>query len=427
MSFALRAYALAASAFFPLIKERLRKRHEVGFDERCGIYAADKLARLKDRRALWIHAVSVGEVQAASPLVAEAIRDGWDGSVVVSTVTETGAKNARLLMGDNLTAHIYAPWDIPHIAARACRAIAPSAYVAVETEIWPNLLRELRERGVPTFLLNARVSDRTWARARVLRNVLCEAYGLFDRISARGEEDARRLSLLGVEEEKILVTGDCKIDAILERRSSAREALPAWRQRLSLSETTPCFVAGSTHEGEEDVVLEAFSRLASDEEKCADARLLLVPRHPHRAKELKMRAGHLGSVALLSETKCGRALARRVIVVDEIGVLYELYGLATAAFIGGSLVERGGQNILEPASWGVPIQHGPHMEDFAAPTAELDALGASRPIANARELGELWCAAVRGELTLDAAKGTEYLENLSGAAGLAWGFMKAGL
>lgn len=420
MSFALRAYALAARAFFPLIKERLRKGHEIGFDERCGVYAQNKLARLQDRRTLWIHAVSVGEVQAASPFVSEAVRAGWDGSIVVSTVTETGAKNADLLMGDNLTAHVYAPWDIPNIAARACDALAPSAYVAVETEIWPNLLRELRRRGVPTFLLNARVSDRTLAKARFLRNTLREAYNLFDRILARGEEDARRLSLLGVAEEKIIVAGDCKVDAILERRALASEALPSWRQKLSLPDGTPCFVAGSTHEGEEDVVMEAFSRVASVEEKCADARLVLVPRHPERAKELRRRAGHLGSVCLLSDTAAGRTLSRRVIIADEIGVLYELYGLATAAFVGGSLVEKGGQNILEPASWGVPIQHGPHMEDFAVTTASLDALGAARQVENARELGDLWCTAARGELDLDAAKGPAYLESLSGASRLAW-------
>jgi len=422
MSLALRAYALVASAFFPLLKNRLRKRHEVGFDERCGLYAADKLERIRRDAALWIHAVSVGEVQAASPLVSEAVRSGWDNPIVVSTVTETGAQNAAFLMDDKLTAHIYAPWDIPYIAARARRAVMPAAYVTVETEIWPNLLSELRSGGVPRFLLNARLSDRTLAMARYTRGALRETYDMFDLIMARGDEDADRLSALGVAAQKIVVAGDCKIDAILERRAPAIKSFPAWRQRLSMPEGTPCFIAGSTHEGEEDVVIEAFSRLSSDEEKCADARLLLVPRHPNRAKELKRRAAHLGSVALLSDTDTasGHGLPRRVVVVDEIGVLYELYGLATAAFVGGSLVDRGGQNILEPASWGVPIQHGTYMQDFAVPTRALDELGAASTVWNARDLGELWRASARGELAANAAKGASYLEGLSGASHLAW-------
>lgn len=427
MGFALRAYALAADALFPLIRERLRKRYPVGFDERCGLYRPGKLERIEDRRALWIHAVSVGEAQAASPLVSAAARDGWDGATVVSTVTETGARNAALLMGGNLTAHIYAPWDIPRVCARACDALAPSAYVTVETEIWPNLLHELRRRGVPRFLLNARVSDRTWARAKYLRGVLREAYDLFDRILARGGEDARRLARLGISEGKIHAVGDCKIDAILERRKTASESLPGWRRKLSLPEGTPCFVAGSTHEGEEEVVFEAFSRFSEGEEKFADARLLLVPRHPHRGGALKERAGHGAAAVLLSEIEAGTARPARVVVVDVIGVLFELYGLATAAFVGGSLVARGGQNILEPACWGAPIQHGPHMEDFAEPTAAFDALGASQRVTGAGELANLWRRAAAGELREASEEGARYLVRQSGAAELAWGYVKEGL
>lgn len=419
MSFALGAYALLWNMFFPLIAPCLARGHEAGYEERHGIYDPEKLSRI-GAAPLWIHAVSVGEVQAASPFVRAASGDGWE-KIVVSTVTETGARTAGLLMGDRLSAHVYAPWDAPRICHKACDAIAPAAYVTVETEVWPNLLGELRRRGVPRILLNARVSDRAWARARWTGGLLREAYGLYDLILARGEEDARRLALLGLGE-TVVVAGDCKIDAIIERRKTAEKKLPMWRERLALSEGCACFVAGSTHEGEEDVVLEAFSRVLAEGGASAEARLLLVPRHPHRGESLLELASRVAPSALLSRSD---ATPARIVVVDIIGVLYELYGLAAAAFIGGSLVDRGGQNILEPASWGVPIQHGTHMEDFAEPTGELDALGAAGEIKNAGELAASWRRAARGELSAGAALGERYIADRGGAAGRAWSCVTA--
>jgi 3-deoxy-D-manno-octulosonic-acid transferase len=166
-------YRAAGTVAFPFLRKKLMARHAVGFDERCGIYDTDKIERLRAAgggKNLWIHAVSVGEAQAASPIVSAARDSGFGGAITLSTVTETGARNAERLMGDRITTRVYAPWDVPRVVRRACGALRPSAYVTVETEVWPAILSELRDRGVPRILANARVSDRVWEkRGRLAR------------------------------------------------------------------------------------------------------------------------------------------------------------------------------------------------------------------------------------------------------------------
>ncbi|MDR3333059.1 MAG: 3-deoxy-D-manno-octulosonic acid transferase [Synergistaceae bacterium] len=420
MELALSAYRLVSGAAFPFIKGRLRASHETGFAERCGKYEDSKLELIRDKRTLWLHAVSVGEVQAASPFIAEAGRSGWEGVIAMSTVTETGAGNAKALVGEMLAFHFFAPWDVPKISRSACDALKPAAYVTVETEVWPNILMELRGRSVPRVLLNARISDRTWERSRVFRGVMGEVYGLFSLILARGEEDARRLEAMGVEPKKIKVTGDCKIDAIIKRREAASGKIPEIRKKLSLADGTMCFVAGSTHEGEEEILMDAFARIRSGGALRA-AMLILAPRHPERARHLAAMANSVCGpcrVSLYSDLTVGGAKPADVVLVDEIGLLYDLYGVADAAFVGGSLVPKGGQNILEPASWGIPMLHGPHMEDFAAPTSEFDASGAAFGVNDAFDITELWLKAAGGEL--DASPASSFLSDRSGASRRAW-------
>jgi 3-deoxy-D-manno-octulosonic-acid transferase len=413
MSFALRLYAAAASAAFPLIESWLRKRHEEGFDERRGIYEAGKLDKLKKGRTLWLHAVSVGEVQAASPVVEEIARLAQDTPMLLSTVTATGARSARILMGDKITAHVFAPWDAPDITKKACGAVMPALYATAETEVWPNLLAEMKRRRIPTLLINARISDRTLARARHARLLLKDAYGLFDAILARSDEDARRLLALGAPKQKITVTGDTKADALIRRRKNAERNLPRLREKILPG--GPCFVAGSTHEGEDEIVLDAFNRLCADGPQDS-AKLVIVPRHPERAAAILQKARETRSAygAELYSNMNGEKEAS-IIVVDAIGVLFDLYGIAAAAFIGGSLVPKGGQNILEPAIWGVPVLHGPHMEDFAGPTGELDASGASFRVNTADEMANIWRRAAQGLLPR-CPDNLAYLAANSGAA-----------
>ena len=232
MSLSLWAYSAAASAVYPFIKGILRRRHAEGFSERCGVYEKSKLDKISGGRTLWLHAVSVGEVQAAYQFVSMAAGSGLETPILLSTVTATGAKSARSLMGSGIAAHIYAPWDIPYIVRRACDALSPFVYVTVETEVWPNLLAELRGRGVPAALLNARVSDRTWLRAGFFKDPIREAYGMFDMILARGEEDSLRLSMMGADREKIHVTGDSKIDALIIRKTRFCRCFPLFEKEF---------------------------------------------------------------------------------------------------------------------------------------------------------------------------------------------------
>ena len=431
----LRVYRSASALLFPLALPFLQNRHSAGWGERCGVYSDDKRRLFtgggdgetaENAKRLWIHSVSVGEVQAASPLAETALSSERCGRVIISTVTETGAGSVNNIFGDRIV-HIYAPWDSPGIVRRACDAVRPSAYVAVETEIWPNILHELKTRRVPTFLANGRISDRTWKRvegSRTVREFLKETYSLFDRIFARTTEDAERMYNMGIEEELIHVAGDCKVDAVMARRAAAADRVPRLREKLLLSGAEPCFVAGSTHSGEDEIVLEAFSRLRSGADAPEGARLIIAPRHPERAAAVLELAKNHGSASLFSELdgtgQKNQKDAPDIVVVDVIGVLFELYGLALSVFIGGSIVPSGGQNILEPASWGVPILHGPHMDDFAEPTARLDEDSCAYEVHSASEMESLWRRAARGELPDAVEGGAAYFADNSGASLSIW-------
>lgn len=412
---------------WPFVRRRLERGHEVGLEERLGYYSAEKCATLDGARNFWLHAVSVGEVQAASAFV-DAMSIAPRGcDVVLSTVTVTGARNASLLIGRDVStrfvpsAHVYAPWDVPAIVRRACDAIRPAAYATIETEIWPNILLELRRRGVPRFLLNARVSDRTWKKRGVARSVLGEMYSLFDAIYARSDADAERLTALGADAANVFVAGDFKIDAILKRRDEASAQADALNSLLTGGGERTIFVAGSTHEGEDEILLDAFAEVAGENHQNI---LAIAPRHPERAAEVAALAADRGfNAVLLSELRQREASGySNVVVVDEIGVLYGLYGVAASAFIGGSLVPKGGQNILEPASWGIPVLHGPHMDDFAEAAAELDASQAAFEVRTAEDIAAHWRrAAEPSALTepVDLAR-IAYFSRNAGAAKRAW-------
>lgn len=358
----------------------LKRRYAVGFDERRGFYSKEALLKLKGRRPLWIHAVSVGEVLAALPLVLAARRGGYQGPIVLSTVTTTGRMMAEKLLGDDVTLYLYYPWDTRSIVRRSLAVIDPWAYVALETELWPNWIAELSSKRIPSFLANARLSDRTfrWAKkAPFWKGMLAS----FSKIFVRDEEEWRRFSVLGVEKDRLIVSGDLKVDALLERRKRSDRTLFA--SKLALSGRERILIAGSTHEGEEEIVLEAFLRVKRVH---PEARLVLVPRHPERSPVVADRAKEKAPTCFFSQISSDWS----ILVVDEVGVLFDFYGLASAAFVGGSLVPKGGQNPMEAACWGVPICYGPHMEDFACVSKELEDLGIARKIDGVEELACFW-------------------------------------
>ncbi|NLM71100.1 MAG: 3-deoxy-D-manno-octulosonic acid transferase [Synergistaceae bacterium] len=363
------------------------------------------------RDSLWIHAVSVGEAQSAWPLMAElrALEENAP-SVLLSTTTRTGREMALGLARELFDRHIYYPWDVPKVVSRSLDAVRPSAYAVMETEIWPNMLFALARRGIPAFLVNGRISDRS-AKAR--RSAFWgEVYGCFSRLMVRSESDRDVLLALGVEGGRIVVTGDCKVDALLMRRRCVDQE----RARDMLfgpgegRDGRPLFLAGSTHEGEEEAALEAFNIVRRS---LPDARLVLAPRHPERAGGVLELANACAESLLLSSPA---PRIGDIIVVDRIGVLFDLYSVADAAFIGGSLVDRGGQNIMEPAAFGTPLCHGPFMRDFTEAAFGLGELRVARSVECAGDIADHWEASLRPDFRDEAREGAARFFRAAGGA-----------
>jgi 3-deoxy-D-manno-octulosonic-acid transferase len=330
---------------------------------------------------IWLHGVSVGEILAAVPLVTELKALLPRASFIISTGTETGQAVALrhfLPLGAQVC---YFPLDLPWAVSRALKVLKPDVFVALESEVWPNFLTTASRRGVSLALMNARLSDRSYRRYTRYKKYLFDVIDLFDVIAAGSREDYRRLASLGFSPHKLFFTGNLKVDALLARRWSGTSSTPpplpnatsvelpgssqersSWREILSL-QGEPVLLAASTHPGEEEVVLAAYEALRRPYPTLL---LILAPRHPERAaavQELLARKG-LGFQGWQS-LKTGAELRQQpVVLVDTVGDLFGLYATADVAFVGGSLVPHGGQNILEPAVWGLAPLYGPHFENF---------------------------------------------------------------
>lgn len=373
----------------------------------------------------------MGEAQSAWPLL-DALRPAGGEKnlfpVILSTTTTTGREMAFRLADGLFERHIYYPWDIPRIVNRALDAVRPRGYAVMETEIWPNMLFSLARRGVPAFLVNGRFSERAARTIRKRPSFWRMVYDCFTLLLVRSEIDKEALRSIGVPAERIRVTGDCKVDALLLRRRNvclgplealfgARPGASSYVDAAAPSEREPLFLAGSTHEGEEEIVFDAFKSVR----RCfPSARLVVAPRHPERAGGVRALASEVAPSALLSEVENATVFPRPdIVVVDRIGVLFDLYGLAAAAFIGGSLVDRGGQNILEPAAFGTPLSHGPYMRDFVEAAKDLKSLGIATQVGNASEIAAHWEASMQPERRAAVREGAErYFRSSGGAARL---------
>jgi len=402
-------YAPLADTVFSLSLKKLRKRYTEGIDERMGLVPQEKLSKLS-ARPLWIHAVSVGEVQAASALLSQMRSEGFCVPVVLSTTTETGKAMAMKLSEGLFDLHVYYPWDSRKYVRRALDAIDPIAFLLMETEIWPNMLWELKARNIPVFLCNGRISERTWKRTQnvVGKALFKDLFGSFAKLFVREQQDAVKMQGYGIADSKIMVAGDLKIDALLDR---IRPEIKTKWQTLLHAERGELYIAGSTHTGEDEIVVQAFSRL---KQKAHNARLILAPRHPERADGLFEMLQQRFSVCKLSELKDDF----EIVIIDKIGVLFELYSVAQAAFVGGSFTDNGGQNILEPAAWGIPVQYGPHMEDFEEASRAFLELGISQQLNSAEELAEVWAdfAQNKEKKQAVAEQSREYFARTGGAA-----------
>ncbi|HVZ20841.1 MAG TPA: 3-deoxy-D-manno-octulosonic acid transferase [Vicinamibacterales bacterium] len=341
---------------------------------------------LDGEASIWVHAVSVGEVLAAKPLIA-ALRVRYPSlRVFLSTTTLSGQQLARRSVQD-VDGVFYLPFDWTLTVRRTLRLVKPRLFIMVETEIWPNLLRECRRQGVKTMLVNGRISYRSFPRYRLVRGFFKRVLDDIDRLCVQGEESARRLVELGADPARITVTGSLKFDAL--QTPTVPERGPDRVLRFfRLSPSRPVLVAGSTLKGEEEAVIRAFNRVRTTSAG-SNALLVIAARHPERFDEVERLCRHEGlSTVRRSELAIDSEPRADAVVLDTIGELAQVYRIATAVFVGGSLVPAGGHNILEPAAHGKPVVFGPHMENFAEIADTFLANGAAIRVANARELEE---------------------------------------
>lgn len=373
-------YTLAMYLVTPIIVMRLLARgvryrdYHRRWRERFGFYQGPTL-----RGSIWVHAVSVGEVNAAEPLI-KALREAYvNAPLVVTTVTPTGSERVRQLFGDSVY-HVYLPYDLPFAVSRFMQRVRQRLAIIVETEIWPNLYFACKKRGIPLMIVNARLSERSLRGYRPLQGLVRSALGCVRQIAAQSRTDAARYRLLGVEPARIVVSGNLKFDMPVPYAAvQAGEEL-----RRKWGHLRPVWIAGSTHEGEELPVLEAHLQVLK---RLPDALLLIAPRHPERFRLVESSVRSLGfSMATRSADRVPSA-AHQVFVIDAMGELMQFYAAADLAFVGGSLVPIGGHNVLEPAALSRPVLVGPHTFNFEEITLTLIGEGAAVRLADASELG----------------------------------------
>lgn len=337
---------------------------------------------LDGESSIWLHAVSVGEVLTARPLLADLRRRYPRLKLFVSTTTRTGQELARRDLRD-VDGVFYFPFDWGFTVRRALDIVRPRLFIAMETEIWPNLLRECQLRGIRTAVVNARISHRSYPRYRLVRPLFRHVLADVDHFCAQGEETARRLIDLGADPARVSVSGSLKFDSLEEAPVPGRG-----RERVlrffRISGNRPVIVAGSTLKGEEEAVLKAFHRVRTAGNR---ALLVIAPRQPERFIDVVRLCRQEGlNTVRRSELAIDSEPRADAVVLDTIGELAQVYQIATAVFVGGSLVPWGGHNILEPALFGRPIVFGPFMQNFAEIAEAFRQNGAAIQVATPREL-----------------------------------------
>jgi 3-deoxy-D-manno-octulosonic-acid transferase len=327
---------------------------------------------------LWVHAVSVGEVQAAASLVRALARRHPQLPLTLTTSTPTGRARARSLFGAEVAVR-YLPYDLPGPVRRFLERVRPQLGIILETEIWPNLYRACGRRDLPLVLASARLSARSVGRYRWLGGLVREALARNVWVAAQSEADLGRFAALGASPARSRVVGNLKFDFELP----AEAADGAGALRAALGSGRPVWVAGSTHEGEEDQVLDAHARLRATR---PDALLVLAPRHPPRFEAVAGLLRRRGTAFAARSGGTAVAPATEVLLLDTLGELVRFYAAADVAFVGGSLVPVGGHNLLEPAALGKPVVSGPHTANAAPVARLLIEAGAAETVADAQEL-----------------------------------------
>ena len=360
-------YSAALSLLTPLAfarlwwKGRSNPDYRARWGERLGF-----VAKFPVKPRLWIHAVSVGEVIAASPLIRAWQAQHPDWAILVTTTTPTGSAQLRRSFGESVE-HVYLPYDLPGAVRRFYARTQPTRGVIMETELWPNLFAEAQRRGIPLLLANARLSEKSMRGYAKLRGLVAETLACLSLIAARDAQDVARFVALGADPRKVEALGNLKFD--LELAPETRERGAKWRELFGKERKV--WIAASTHPGEDEQVLAAHRQVMTQH---PDALLLLAPRHPERADEVE-RLIQAQGFAFARRSSPHRPENAAVVLIDTLGELMEFYAASDAAFVGGSLIAHGGHNPLEPLALGLPVISGEAVFNFAEIYAAMRAEG----------------------------------------------------
>jgi 3-deoxy-D-manno-octulosonic-acid transferase len=369
-------FALAVSPW--LVYQAVRYRKYVGsLSQRLGYLPVS--FNIDAEPSIWIHAVSVGELLTARPLIA-ALREKHPALKIFLSTTTMSAQNLARRNPLDVDGVFYFPFDLGFVVRRTLDLVKPKLFLMMETEIWPNLLRECRRRGVRTAIVNGRLSSRSFPRYRFARGFFRHVLADIDRFCVQSDESRRRFVEVGAPADRVTVTGSLKFDSL--EPASAGQARSGARvlRYFRFAPARPVWVAGSTMKGEEAIVLRVFRRLKASQ---PTAVLVLAPRHPERFDDVVTMAQQEGfSTVRRSELPIDAEPRADVVVLDTIGELAAVYQVGTLVFVGGSLVPTGGHNILEPAVFGRPVMFGPHMHNFAEIAASFVAADAGVQVAS---------------------------------------------
>jgi len=357
-------YTLTMYLLTPVILYRLAVRglrypeYFARWRERFGFFPHPKISD-----SVWIHAVSLGEVNAAMPLIDALMQRYQNTPFVITTVTPTGSERVRRVYGERVF-NVYLPYDLPASIRRFLDRVRPRLAVVMETEIWPNLFFECKAREIPLIVANARLSEKSFRGYGPVRPLAQSALASARYVAAQSNTDAGRLRDLGAEPERLGVFGNLKYDMSVpaELKSEAQAMRAGWGPQR------PVWIAASTHEGEEMPVLNAHAAVLR---RFPDALLIMVPRHPERFKPVAQECRSFGFSTRTRSEDANAAPETQCFVIDAMGELLRFYATADVAFVGGSLVPIGGHNVLEPAALGVPVVVGPQTFNFVEITANL--------------------------------------------------------
>jgi 3-deoxy-D-manno-octulosonic-acid transferase len=376
-------YILLAYLLLPMVFLRLliRSLKTPAYRQRLGQRLGFAPVRENlSRPAIWIHAVSVGEVVAAQPLVAALLEENAEHQIILTTTTPTGFALARDLFPEEVL-YSYFPWDTPDAWARFFKRTRPSLLLLVETELWPNLLAMSRRNGCEVVLVSARLSERSRNRYQIVKPLAREMLNNMAHIACQSAADAERFEQLGMRPDAITVTGSLKGEVAISAKM--REQSDLLRSFLN-AENRPVIVAGSTHEREEEIILDAFAKALESNGNCL---LLLAPRHPERCDEVFDLCKSRGLDSIRRSSGEAPAQHHAVLLIDVLGELPLFYGTAEIAILGGSFIPRGGHNVLEASVWGVPCISGPSTYNFSTAYSSLLREEGVLVVSGAGELG----------------------------------------